>query len=245
MTCKLCDKSVPTIKKSHIYSKFLFRNMVDIATNKKVILFDKKTFKINEKPNFKPRPFEKLLCNDCEQLLSNKYETPVSKLLYGDKQIYAIPHILELDDKSLITESDLVGIESRTVKNFILSLIWRASISTITPFDRFKLKQYDNDKIKNIVYNDLDVKDYPIFVYNIAKYQINYITGNIKIKDLIAEPFIIDDKCCIVLNGLMFLIDISTLSETYIRDNKIIYAEIKNYKPFSDFLNFIFKSLII
>lgn len=115
MPCALCleDKK---LCKSHIYPEFLYDNIYD----------DDHTYRIistSETKRVQRRPkgiYEKLLCRDCETLLS-QWETHASQVLFGGVE-------LEVVDKN--GQFIASGVDYSQFKLFQISLIWRTAVAS-------------------------------------------------------------------------------------------------------------------
>ena len=221
--CKLCDKK-DFLSKSHIYPDFLFKEMKDNKSGK-IISFSKNfPFKCKEIVS----PYERLLCAKCEEFLNTNYENIIKKFLFGDKAGKIVCKINKVKNGGFI---ELYGINSKTIKNFILSILWRCSVATRSPFDRIKLDLLNENKIKHIVINNSEISEneYPIHIYSVVKCDIN----NVTLKDIIVEPFFYNNRYWIIFSGLIFSIYIDNNIETCIRqDNTLLYLELNEDNPF-------------
>lgn len=115
MPCALCHKD-KTLRKSHIYPEFLYDKIYDEDHTFKIISNSKEK-RIGSRPK---GIYEKLLCDDCETLLS-KWETYASQVLFGGVE-------LEVRDKN--GQFIISGIEYAKFKLFQMSLLWRTAVST-------------------------------------------------------------------------------------------------------------------
>jgi hypothetical protein len=128
MNCKLCRKS-RELKKSHIIPEFLYEAMYDDIHRFHVL-----SVVPNEANTMLQKGLrEKLLCADCESKLS-LWERYASLVLKGG---------VSLD---VIREGDLItisNIDYVKFKLFQLSILWRASISTLDFFSHVNLGKYE------------------------------------------------------------------------------------------------------
>lgn len=136
--CHLCH-GVKSLRSSHIIPEFLYSSMYD----------EKHRFHILSTTHGQTNRLaqkgvrEKLLCEDCEQRMS-KWERYASQVLDGGAAIVAEQdgsqwHLSELDYKSL--------------KLFQLSILWRASISTVGFFSNISLGKHE-EEIRRLLLSD-------------------------------------------------------------------------------------------
>jgi hypothetical protein len=124
MPCRLClqDKE---LRDSHIIPEFLYRPGYD----------EKHRMEVLDQSRLQPRLIQKglrqrLLCSECENILANTYEDYFSSLwyLYG-----ALP------DVAGGPYWHLAKLDYSRFKLFHLSILWRASMSTLPPFSEVSL----------------------------------------------------------------------------------------------------------
>jgi hypothetical protein len=87
---------------------------------------------------------EKLLCADCEGLLANRYEAYFAKLWYIQKP---------LPPSTNLARIELGGIDYSLFKLFHLSILWRASVSSLGPFARVQLGPH-SERIRTMLLNE-------------------------------------------------------------------------------------------
>lgn len=127
-TCKLCLQE-RELKNSHIIPEFIYTPLYD----------DKHCFHILSNLRAKgPAKLqqgirEHLLCSDCEIALS-KYERYVSLILSGQSKVKSNR------DGKLVT---LEGLDYKQFRLFGLSVLWRASASSLQMFEQVKLGPHE------------------------------------------------------------------------------------------------------
>lgn len=130
MTCRLCKRD-RHLKNSHIIPEFLYSSLYDEKHR-----FHRVSIKENEKNKLIQKGVrEYLLCGDCEQKLS-KYETYASKVFKGGVEL-GFSH-----EGNLI---HLDGIDYVKFKLFALSILWRASISSLDVFEHINLGPHEEN----------------------------------------------------------------------------------------------------
>lgn len=169
--CKLCLFQKDLIKKSHIFSEFLYTDFYD--ENHKMLSFAPKN--LNEK-NSRIKRISKgeyecgILCSDCEIIIS-KYESYARKILLGgsfqinEKPIYK--HFKNLKDQEI---TQISNVDYSNFKLFILSLIWRASISSRPLFKEINLTNY-NEILREMLFerNPGEECDFPLMCFHYIK----------------------------------------------------------------------------
>lgn len=135
--CKLCLKE-KNLCESHIIPEYFYKPMYDSKNR-----FFKLSIIENEKNKFMQKGLkEHLLCNECEQQINN-YEKYINGLMYYDQ-----PSEVYQDNKIAIVKN----INYRKMKLFQLSILWRASISTLKSFNEVKLGPHQ-EKIRMMILN--------------------------------------------------------------------------------------------
>jgi len=128
MICKLCKSEKP-LKKSHIIPEFIYSSLYDEKHR-----FYEISLEENKRNNFLQKGIrEPLLCGDCEQLFS-KYERYTSLLLKG-----GFPLKVRNEGRFVYFK----GIEYTKFKLFSLSILWRASASSLEVFSEVKLGPHE------------------------------------------------------------------------------------------------------
>ncbi|MEI6333114.1 MAG: hypothetical protein WCS87_01015 [Methylococcaceae bacterium] len=175
MTCRLCtlDKE---LQNSHIIPEFLYKPLYDDKHRAQ------RLSKIGEQQEYKKRKLlqkglrEKLLCFDCEQLLNDRYEKYFKQLWFDEK---ALPSKFGAD-----TEIKLNGLNYGKFKLFHLSILFRASVSSLPEFEQVTLGVHEKSLREMLIYelSDSD-KKYPILCHALTK-------GNHEVQyGLITNPF--------------------------------------------------------
>jgi hypothetical protein len=119
MTCALCGSEAPLIE-SHIIPEFLHRSVYD--EHHRTRLF---THKSDESRLLQKGVRDRLLCGACEQKFS-VLERYFSQLWYHSSQV---PERIDGD------ELVLTSVDCAKIKLLVLSIVWRASVSSRPEFD--------------------------------------------------------------------------------------------------------------
>ncbi len=133
--CRLCNME-STLRKSHIIPRSLILKAKDGDSQLHV-------FTNNEKPTYSNSdPKENLLCDSCEQFLSINYEKDGIELLKNKRNVVKRTNHIEF-----------INFNYKSWYLFYLSILWRASISTINQFNNINLLQIEN-LAKQCVFNN-------------------------------------------------------------------------------------------
>ncbi len=156
MICKLCLQDKPLLKKSHIASNFLYQELQGEDHSFMKVDLQGVTAKKIQTGFFE----QNILCANCDNARLGVLESYASRVLYGGKiKGINLRHEINPDGAEWMLCD---GIDYKKFKLFLLSLIWRFSISK-NEFYRFvDLGQYEEVIRKMILENDAgDVLDYP------------------------------------------------------------------------------------
>lgn len=200
--CRLC-KSEGKLVKSHIIPKFMFKKMKD---EDKVFYHIVHNIDNNDQKIKKTQieDYDKnILCENCDnKVLGGIYESYAQKALYGGQ----LP--AEVSPKCINYKNPQDGLEFsicknfdyKKIKNFYLSILWRASITDRPFFNEVNLGSKHEERIREILLNNEKVskEEYPIIMTSFMR------TDN-TLENLIGQPKRI--KTMSGLNGYIFLID--------------------------------------
>ena len=175
MICKLCLKEKKLLKKSHIIPEFMYQEMFD--ENHQI-------YKVPINDTSKARKqftgeYEKdILCSDCDSKIIGTFEDYASKVLYGGR--------VSKDDKLELTnyrnEHGVVhtlieNIKYREFKLFLLSILWRASISSREFFKNVNLGEHE-ELLRTKIYegDPMNSQDYPCVIATLRN-DVEYSKG--------------------------------------------------------------------
>lgn len=148
--CKLCQNETKLIKKSHIISEFLHDDLFD--EHHKLIKFD--LTKLNKKDERISKPSSGvyeggILCLKCEKRIG-VFETYLGDILKNNlktNQKITLSRKFENDAKLF----EIKNLNYQKTKLFLLSLLWRASISSFPEFKDVSLGMYEEKLRKQIL----------------------------------------------------------------------------------------------
>src|ERR1700749_4722718 len=132
--CQLCKKEKELIRRSHIWPSFMYNDMKDDKGRLYVINSEDPTrHHTVQSGSHQPGIF----CSECDNVRLGQLERYASNNLYR-KDIFRDGEAFKLFKVRDITIISCEKLEYNQFKLFLLSLLWRASISTETVFENFK-----------------------------------------------------------------------------------------------------------
>ena len=171
-TCNLCRQKKTLIKRSHIIPDFMYKGLFD--EKHKLILQPFRQGTIEKWEIKKPSDGEYeggLLCAECDNILLGHYEDYASRAIYGG-QLFAdeCPVFQKCISQNGIGFIKCEKLNYHKYKLFLLSILWRASISKRPFFNEIKLEPTHEEEIRNMLHskNAGDVSKYPIFIMSYA-----------------------------------------------------------------------------
>ncbi|AYN04520.1 hypothetical protein [Flavobacterium sp. 140616W15] len=200
--CKLCGNKGKLVK-SHIIPKFMFKKMKDEDNVFYEIIYDPDTNTSKSKKTQIEDYDRNILCENCDnKILGGIYESYAQKALYGG----SLPVEVSPECKNYKNSDDgaeysiCKNFDYQKIKNFYLSILWRASITDRSFFNQVNLGKKHEERIREILFNNEKVSEdeYPIVITSFMR------TEN-TLENLIAQPKRIKTKSG--LNGYIFLID--------------------------------------
>lgn len=232
MRCRLCLKEETLIKKSHIIPDFMYSNLYD--ENHKILMFSPYERAKGEGFIKKPSSGEYeggLLCANCDnKILGGQYEDYSKNVIYGGrlakKESPICKNIVNQHNVNITTCNN---VSYTKFKLFLLSILWRASISSRPFFSNIKLGPHE-ETLRKMIYNmdPGDVNEYPIFI-------MTFVNDSSMPKDLITHPKQIRTSSghkanVFIIGGFIYMFFVNSknhklpeyiISETIKPDNKL------------------------
>lgn len=162
--CRLCGHEKELVD-SHIIPNFMYKYLFD--ENHKLILTSSDDLKNNESKKKKKNTGDydnSILCATCDNEVIGRYETYASKVIYGENISPRIAPILKNCYNAIGTEwTECSNIDYKSFKLFLLSILWRASITKLDMFKDVSIGKHE-DFIKSMIWNGNagEEDDYPI-----------------------------------------------------------------------------------
>lgn len=170
--CRLCLENRPLIKQSHIIPEFMFKRLM--STGDQAFLKGYKD-KFSPDPKFKPVQtglFEKhILCSRCDNEIIGSFENYASRVLSNGPQRkrvkVSVQHHVTEKGTSFFRYSN---IDYAQFKLFLLSLIWKSSVSSNEMFESVKLGPHE-EVIRNMIVNGNPGKEgqYPVNILKLSE----------------------------------------------------------------------------
>lgn len=182
--CKLCLQDKELIKKSHIIPEFMYKELYD--EKHKLRLFDPKSLFEGESHLKKPSTgiYEgDLLCAVCDNKIIGSLESYGYQILYADELPDEIrPKCKNYRNQDGLEFSICENVNYSKIKLFILSILWRASISSNEIFNGISLGKDENEIRQMILNNSPDSQSkYPIII-------ASWIRDETFSNDIISQP---------------------------------------------------------
>jgi len=131
--CHLCDSS-SELQESHIIPRSYFKNL----KGKSGQLFSVSTNELIEAKLANADPKEELLCWDCEQFLSKNFEQYGTRLFKDHKKVKRTKEVVVFNQ-----------FKFKEFYLFLISILWRASISNLPRYDHVELGDQINNLLKH------------------------------------------------------------------------------------------------
>jgi hypothetical protein len=158
--CKLCQQEKELIKRSHIWPGFMYKGMYD----------DKdRLYVINSSEPAKHRTVQSgsyeqyIFCAECDNVRIGQLERYASNNLYRKPYLEDNEEFKQINVPGGIQVIHCENLDYSQFKLFLLSLLWRASISTEAVFENFKLGADEEEFLRASIYEEavVDEMAYP------------------------------------------------------------------------------------
>lgn len=163
--CKLCLKEeVELLTKSHIIPKFLFEDMKDEKFHS-FVQFEPHKFVEGRNQHIKfPRDAfheSNILCLDCDGKVIKKYEDYLKLVFFNTNKPINRP-IVTQKFKTVNNEvyCKIENLDYHNYKLGFLSILWRASISSLDFFKDVSLGEMHSERIRHILLNEEKINFY-------------------------------------------------------------------------------------
>lgn len=199
--CRLCNKERKLVE-SHIIPKFMYKGMKDENHSFSEVTYnletDQNKIRRKQKEDFDPN----ILCEDCDNRVLGGIEKYAEQSMYGENlnSTFA-PRCKNYKNPVDGSEASIcTNIDYRKFKLFLLSILWRASISTRPVFKDVSLGPKHEEIIRKMILEGHapSENEYPIIM-------TSFMRTNHNLRNLIGQPVRVRMKDG--LNGYVFLID--------------------------------------
>lgn len=163
MTCKLCLREKQLLKKSHIIPDFMYKELFDEGH----FLYTRKITggEVIRKGRRPTGEYDsKILCRECDNEVIGQYESYANQVLYGSGA-NAVSN--EVNQHGII--STRIELDYTKFKLFLLSILWRASISRREFFSDVNLGTTHEEIVRQMLYEGIPGRytDYPCTIITI------------------------------------------------------------------------------
>jgi len=144
MRCRFCDQDKPAIAKAHIIPRSFFKSVrgkgnysVEMRASEKAV-----KEKFQQAGNYD----DGILCEECERKFSqyDAHGHSVFTKVFEEPKIYR-------DPAGIARAYLLQDVDFRLLKLFVLSVLWRASVSSLDFFSNVDLGERHEDKMKSFI----------------------------------------------------------------------------------------------
>lgn len=174
MQCRLCLQDKPLQRQSHIVPDFMYRDLMTedegfYKVHKPIFSKEYKTSR-----EFRTGEYDSdLLCNDCDNgIINRRYENYSAKVLdwlSGRNTNFQSLKITKERGTGGVQLSYIEGIDYTKFKLFLLSILWRSSISKRDFFSSVSLGKCE-EMIREMLFNEdpRESEDFPCLVVDIG-----------------------------------------------------------------------------
>lgn len=228
--CNLCKREKDLIKKSHIIPDCMYQELYD--DNHKINQFAPTELLAGKGYIKRPSTGEYeggILCAECENQVLSHFES------YGCEFFYSMEIPIERAPKcqNYITKegqkfSECTNVNYTKLKLFLLSIIWRASISSRDFFSEVDLGEHE-EKIRQMILSGeaREKSDYPIMM-------AHFIKSKTIPSDITIQPIMIKKEgllqFMIVINGMIFIFHIEGETENIFDEFTLENNRLRTYE---------------
>lgn len=240
-TCKLCNQETTLIGRSHIIPDFMYKHSGLYDEKHRLRYFSIEDLLNDKSPSLPQSGVHEggLLCADCDnRRLGQNLENYTKKALYGGGElpVEECPDCINYTDENDESFSICENLSYSKYKLTLLSILWRASISTKPFFQGISIGELHENNLREMIFNNdpRSFNDYPIIVVTTAADK-DFSSG------FIIEPRQVTDTdgvetCCFIIGAFIYIFKLGTCTErleelktlTINEENKIM---ILNTKP--------------
>jgi hypothetical protein len=221
--CKLCNETKKLIKKSHIIPDFFYKELGLYNDKHQIHKLEANEFIKSKKFKLTPTgDYEGgILCRECDNELIGKLEDYGRRVLFGNLRSNQAIKINKYIKFNGFEFSICENVDYTKFKLFLLSILFRACISSRDIFREADILQRDLEAIKKMLINNNPgkVNEYPIVI-------LSYLNDKTMPIDLIFQPIksVTPEETLITffIGGLVFIFNIT--------DN---YSDIEEIKDLS------------
>ncbi len=141
----MCLEHKDLCKESHIIPKFLYKFLT--GDNNLLVYLDVKRahFKYNSEYE------SDILCEDCDTGIIGKLDNYAAKFLHGEFPVKVAPRLVSVEGQECVVRENDPNYDYTRFKLFLLSLLWRGSISSRPFFQQLKLRPTVEEDLRQMI----------------------------------------------------------------------------------------------
>jgi hypothetical protein len=197
MECKLCGNETKLLRKSHIIPDFMYQDLFDEKHRIHEVVVNKE-YPLKSKMRQSGVYDKNILCSNCDNKIIGSLESYASYALYDGIEL-----TVEHSTDNLRKYINVKGLNYSKFKLFLLSILWRASISNLPVFQYVNLGKHEQIIRDKILNNDPgSSNEYPCAIFtHLHNSKISH--------QIIAEPKCNSSNeqqiCAFLISGNLFL----------------------------------------
>ncbi|MDP2210019.1 MAG: hypothetical protein Q8K98_14780 [Bacteroidota bacterium] len=204
--CKLCQLEKPLLNRSHIIPDFMYASLFD--KDHKLNKFAPADYIEGDKHISRPSSGEyesNLLCSQCDNEIIGRYETYARKALYSKvDETSDLPECENFITNGGLKFTKCKNLHYKEFKLFLLSILWRASISNRDFFKEVNLGPYEDTIRQMILSGDPKQEEtFPILM-------MTWLNDKSFATDLVGQPGINRKE-----NGIRYIFPIAGVTYIY------------------------------
>lgn len=159
--CKLCLQEKLLCRESHIIPRFLYK-MLAGKNNSLVFITER-----NARTRYNSEYESNILCTDCDTGTIGRLDDYAAKFIYGKFPRDAAAQLTIIDGREHVIIKNHPYYDYARYKLFLLSMLWRASISSRPFFSKVKLSHSAEEELRTMINNGEpgEPEEYPCFIH--------------------------------------------------------------------------------
>ncbi len=158
--CKLCLQEKELCRKSHIIPRFHYKFLY--GPNNKLVYLNSQKAEVRYNSEYEGG----ILCKECEGGILGRLDDYAAKLIHYDFPTKSVFRFEQIDGKECSVLENCPNYDYARFKLFLLSLLWRASITSRPFFKTIKLNLQTEDDLRKMIINSKpgEPEEYPCFL---------------------------------------------------------------------------------
>lgn len=158
--CKLCFQKKNLCKKSHIIPDFHFKFLY--GPNNKLVYLNPKKSQVKYNSEYEGD----ILCEECDGRIIGRLDDYAAKLIHDKFRTKTVFRLGQINGKEHLILENSPNYDYSSFRLFLLSLLWRVSISSRPFFRAVKLKPETEEDLRLMILNNTprEPNEYPCFI---------------------------------------------------------------------------------